>query len=201
MLLYNSTIDLTTKCLLDDKANSITLRSDIHRIFETGGFTIVRKNGAWVIHFLKLTNDFGPMYHNRQVALDPSVSPHFILARFAWAIFPFTAGFIATNKERLVRLKSPDENGRIAEREFELLGLSVMERAGKKNTRTKRKNDNQEDPETPTTLPEAFSETALAFKQDNNRQLPEPPTCLDPFNRTGDHDMSVPISSAKFDNG
>ena len=56
--------------------------------------------------------------------------------------------------------------------------------------------EENEGSETPDTLSEAFSEAALAFKQDNNRQLPEPPTCLDTFNRTVDHNMSVPISSA-----
>jgi hypothetical protein len=105
----------------------------------------------------------------------------------------------STSQMRLVRVKAKE--GEIDECDIELEGRSILEHSEKKKTGTKkRKNDDQEeeDSETPA---EAFSEAALAFKRDNNGQLPEPPTCLDPFNRTVYHDMSVPISSAKFDNG
>lgn len=168
---YNSTLGLANRYWLDDIANSITLRRDIHWEFDMGTFAIVRKSGKWVNHFLKPTNEYGTMYHNREVSIDASVSPHFLLAWFAWAIFPFVTC--------LVPVRSAS-------------GGVILE-GGRGEQWGQEENEGSE---TPDTLSEAFSEAALAFKQDNNRQLPEPPTCLDTFNRTVDHNMSVPISSA-----
>ncbi|KAN0074014.1 hypothetical protein V8E54_007951, partial [Elaphomyces granulatus] len=65
---------------IDDRANSIALRKDIHGLFDTGSFVFVRKRGNWVVHCLRFTNEFGPMYHNRVVSIHEGVSPHFLLA-------------------------------------------------------------------------------------------------------------------------
>ena len=45
MQLYNSNNSLSPRYFLNDKVNSISLRVDIHRKIDAGGFVIVRKNG------------------------------------------------------------------------------------------------------------------------------------------------------------
>jgi HNH endonuclease len=126
---YNSTMGLSGKAWIDDRANSISLRSDIHGIFDAGVFAIVRKNNNWVVHFLNFTNELGSMYHNRAVDIHEGVSPHFLLARFAWAIFRFATGLFGTSETRLVRLRAPNEPGRIHDRDIP--GIEILEMAEK----------------------------------------------------------------------
>ncbi|KAN0072780.1 hypothetical protein V8E54_008894 [Elaphomyces granulatus] len=139
MQLYNSNHTLSYKYWLDDKVNSISLRVDIHRKFDAGCFVIVRKDGTWVNHFLKPTNELGIIFHNREVSLDSSLSPHFLLVRFALAIFPLVAGMFGTSDKRLVRVKA--EEGKIGERDIELEGRSILENSEKKKTGSKKRKD------------------------------------------------------------
>ncbi|KAF8512996.1 hypothetical protein BDD12DRAFT_118628 [Trichophaea hybrida] len=77
--------------------NLITLREDLHSIFDQRFFVLVPKGSAFHIHFLLVTEDLGPIYHNREVrGLTSVVSPEFIFARFAWAIFRYSPGFTTT---------------------------------------------------------------------------------------------------------
>jgi hypothetical protein len=77
-----------------DVANLIALREDLHSIFDQRSFVLVPKGSAFYVHFLAVTQDFGPIYHNREVrGLTSVVSAQFIFARFAWAIFCYDAGF------------------------------------------------------------------------------------------------------------
>lgn len=122
---YNSTMGLVGRSWIDDRANSIALRKDIHGLFDTGSFVFVRKRGNWVAHCLRVTNEFGPMYHNRVVSIHEGVSPHFLLARFAWAIFRFATRMFGTNELRLIRLRVPDKEGE--RHDIERPGYSVMD--------------------------------------------------------------------------
>ncbi|KAF8539796.1 hypothetical protein BDD12DRAFT_980730 [Trichophaea hybrida] len=75
-------------------ANLITLREDLHSIFDQRFFVLVPKGSAFHVHFLLPTEDLSPIYHNREVrGLISVVSPEFIFARFAWAIFRYSPGF------------------------------------------------------------------------------------------------------------
>jgi hypothetical protein len=65
------------------------------------------------------------MYHNREVSLNSSISPHFLLARFA-----FVSGMFGTSEKRLVRVKV--KKGGIAECDSELGGRSIAEKAERK---------------------------------------------------------------------
>jgi hypothetical protein len=49
------------------------------------------------------------IFHNREVSLNSSVSPHFFLVRFALAIFPLVAGMFGTSQKRLVRVKAKED--------------------------------------------------------------------------------------------
>ncbi|KAF8514801.1 hypothetical protein BDD12DRAFT_116191 [Trichophaea hybrida] len=81
-----------------DVANLIALRDDLHSIFDQRFFVLVPKGSAFHVHFLVLTKDLGPIYHNREVrGLTSVVSPEFIFARFAWAIFRYDPGFATSH--------------------------------------------------------------------------------------------------------
>jgi HNH endonuclease len=87
---YNTTLGLANKSWIDDKANSIALRSDIHDLFVAGSFVIVRKDNNWVAHFFKIlkrTYELGAIYHDRLVSINMMVSPHFLLARLRGQYF------------------------------------------------------------------------------------------------------------------
>ena len=141
---YNSTMGLSGKAWIDDRANSITLRSDIYGLFDAGVFAIVRKNNNWVVHFLNFTNELGSMYHNRAVDIHEGVSPHFLLARFAWAIFRFATGLFGTYETRLVRLRALNEPGRI--HDYDISGVGILEMVEKaKSGNKKRKAEGEEE--------------------------------------------------------
>jgi hypothetical protein len=66
------------------------------------------------VHFIDLTNTLGRLYHNGAVALDPGISPNFLLARFAWAVFPLVRQFLEVGVARTLRLRVI-EDGRFKE--------------------------------------------------------------------------------------
>lgn len=77
-----------------DVANLLALQEDLHSIFDQRFFVLVPKGYRLHVHFLVLTEDLGPIYHNREVqSLTSVVSPEFIFVRFAWAIFSYNLGF------------------------------------------------------------------------------------------------------------
>ena len=83
---------------IDDVANSFLLRSNIHTTFDRYKmYVFARKQPQWAVYFLEPTMDLKNLYHNTPITLAPSISPHFILARFAWAILPRPGDFLKTN--------------------------------------------------------------------------------------------------------
>ena len=97
---------------IDDVANSLSLRSDLHTTFDKGKkFVITPKNSTWAVHFLEPTWDFGNLYHNIPLQLDPTISPIFLLVRFAWAIIPRLGAFLKTNPSKLVKVRVSGVNG------------------------------------------------------------------------------------------
>lgn len=102
---YNISRSLVGAGLVDDTANALTLRSDIHDSFDAGTFVFTRKWDRWVSHFLAPTSNLGPEHHNITVKIPPTVHPAFILARFAWAIFPGIRNFLIRGEKRLVTLR------------------------------------------------------------------------------------------------
>jgi hypothetical protein len=54
------------------------------------------------------------LYHNAVLELDPSISPKFLLARFAWTVFPLVRRFLEVGVARNLRLRVIEE-GRFKE--------------------------------------------------------------------------------------
>lgn len=104
---YNISRSLVGAALVDDTANALTLRADVHQLFDSATFVFAPKQGAWVAHFLVPTADLGPEYHNTIVDIPRSVHPAHILARLAWAVFPQVRNFLIRGEKRLVSIKQP----------------------------------------------------------------------------------------------
>lgn len=107
---YNARLDISGDFITDDIANALAMRADIHRAFDDCKFILTRKRGEWAIHFLEQTYDLGRMYHNQTVKL-VGVSPEFLLARFAWAIFPLVKAFVEQGPERVVKVREQHAEG------------------------------------------------------------------------------------------
>lgn len=97
MVKYNLNPKFSNNYVVCDIANAIALRPDIQCAFVEQGFVLTRKFGVWMAHFLRLTWDLGPCYHNTRIQIHPSVSHAFLLTRFAYSIFPFLGSFLNTN--------------------------------------------------------------------------------------------------------
>jgi hypothetical protein len=123
---------------IDDEANIITLRADLHLLFDQRRFAIAPKPSAAVlnpdsaatssvssvegrfaltIHVLnddEGTDEFSDLYHN--VAIQPNavekLAREFVFARFAWSLFPLLQGFLETPApRRLAVISKAYENG------------------------------------------------------------------------------------------
>ncbi|KAI9768170.1 MAG: hypothetical protein M1840_005000 [Geoglossum simile] len=97
----------------DDVSNAILLRRDLHFEFDSRVFVIVPKGPTigFVVHFLEPTTDIGPAHHNQQLHPIGEVTPQFLFARFAWAIFPALSMFMQQGVRRYVtRIRADDGN-------------------------------------------------------------------------------------------
>lgn len=108
---YNDRCELSGDNLMDDSANALAMRPDIHQAFDACKFVIVPKNQRWVVHFLGKTNNLGSSFHNMPVSVLATAKPEFILARLAWAVFPLVKSFMELGPSRLVRVRVEAEDG------------------------------------------------------------------------------------------
>ncbi|KUI72694.1 hypothetical protein VM1G_08105 [Cytospora mali] len=85
MFLYATNPTGNTPDIVD---NTITLRRDLHWLWDAQRFTLVPKAGKWVVHVLDhlFTNELEVRYHNQIVQPIMRVAREFLLARFAIAI-------------------------------------------------------------------------------------------------------------------
>jgi hypothetical protein len=102
---YNINQSLTGASSVDDLANAVALREDIHTALVKGTFIFTRKQDAWVSHFLTPTRNLGPEHHNVIVDMHPVVSEAFILANIARAVFLRLPNFLTRGEKRLVKVK------------------------------------------------------------------------------------------------
>ena len=105
MSMYSRNTMLPRDYFLDDAGNGIAFREDIHTSFDQKNFAIVPKDEKWVVHFFRLTNDYGPKHHNQPIELLGEVSPAFILARLAWTILPLLEQFLQRGLSRVLRYR------------------------------------------------------------------------------------------------
>lgn len=101
---------------VDDAANAILLRADVHHVFDQARFVFVPKsrgddNGdaIVVVHVMGGSRSLLRLYHN--VALLPlqDVAVEFMFARFTWAIFSFLQGFVLAGIPRALSIKAGDD--------------------------------------------------------------------------------------------
>lgn len=148
MDIYNISRSLVGPGAVDDMANALAVRSDIHSLFDTGTFAFTRKLEKWVSHFLTPTFNLGPEYHNTIIDVPTSVNTAFLLARLAWAIFPGLQNFLVRGEKRLVILKQGiGEASHIKELEQDELyrRLGIMSgRRGDSPKKRRRADDNTE---------------------------------------------------------
>jgi hypothetical protein len=135
---YNINQSLSGASSVDDLANAVALREDVHTSLDKGTFIFTRKRKSWVPHFLIPTRNLGPSYHNSVVDMPPVVNEAFILTNVAQAIFSRLPNFLTRGEKRLVKVRS-DYNHKIEELDGQelrsMLGLSDR---GRSNSPRKR---------------------------------------------------------------
>jgi hypothetical protein len=117
MARYNNASDISGDTIIDDMANAVALRSDIHKTFDDRKFAFIPKGKeqCWVAHFFEDTRNLGGQYHNRRVSISTDVPTEFILARFAWTVFPRVRHFVERGPPRVLRITQTSENGEYTE--------------------------------------------------------------------------------------
>lgn len=91
---------------MEDTANALLLRQDLHTHFDAHKFFFVPKKGkgeeevAIVTHLLIASRELGILHHNTRLKSIPEVDTAFLFARFAWTIFTLLAGFLKVGVER-----------------------------------------------------------------------------------------------------
>lgn len=144
MAQYNLSPELSNIYVVSDIANAITLREDIHTTFDEHGFVLTRKFGVWMAHFLQLTRELGPCYHNTRIQIHSSVSHAFLLTRFAYSIFPFLSSFLNTNQKRVIRLQAENGNEQVKELGSNDLHIIMTKTRGRSESPKKRRIDDDQ---------------------------------------------------------
>jgi hypothetical protein len=109
---------------IDNKANILPLRKDIHYCFDNRWFLIVPKIGKvetqpasspqYVTHIISSSAaELWPIYHNTLVESLHPKSRDYLFARFAWAVLFRVKGFVVAGLPRYVIRLYRDENGKI----------------------------------------------------------------------------------------
>jgi hypothetical protein len=106
---YNPISWMTGAKPVNNPSNMLTLRADIHIVYDTKSFIFTWKLGSWRSHFLTSTANLGFEYHNRRVKMPVDVHPNFLLARVAWTVFPMIQNFFSRGESRVVRVGLEDK--------------------------------------------------------------------------------------------
>jgi hypothetical protein len=97
---------------LDDTANALLLRVDLHIAFDKPRVALVPKPAAdgsmrLVAHLLEYSPELEQLYHNRE--LHPTaVGVDMLYARFAWSVFTLLDVFLECNIDRRLTLRASD---------------------------------------------------------------------------------------------
>jgi HNH endonuclease len=119
---------------IDDEANILQLRSDIHAIFDARMFAIVPKTGGgtsqYVTHILRGgAANFWPRHNIFVQYLHPMSYPY-LFARFAWAILLQMKTFVCVGTGRSVVQVVYDDQGEARREIQELSGIQLMQNYG-----------------------------------------------------------------------
>ena len=89
---------------INDEANTMLLRADLHRSFDKRRFTFLpKKQGVLVTHVLE-SESLRDIYHNVQLNTT-YIAPEYFFARFAWTIFPLLKPFLRRGQRRLLLIQ------------------------------------------------------------------------------------------------
>ncbi|KAL8855345.1 MAG: hypothetical protein Q9178_007999 [Gyalolechia marmorata] len=89
---------------INDDANTMLLRADLHRSFDRRRFIFLpKKPGAIVTHVLE-SESLRDIYHNVQLNTT-YIAPEYFFARFAWTILPLLKPFLARGQPRLLLIE------------------------------------------------------------------------------------------------
>jgi hypothetical protein len=103
---YNLNPLLVATGPIEDTANALLLRQDLHTHFDAHKFVFVPKKRkgeeeiSIVTHMLIASRELGFLNHNVCLRPVPDVDISFLFARFAWTIFTLLAGFLRVGVER-----------------------------------------------------------------------------------------------------
>ena len=129
---------------IDQPTNALAMREELHTAFDQKAFVFVMKENTWTTHFLRPTYEFREEYHNMPVTINPGVSTQFLLARLAWAIFPFAKRFLVSGRNRWVLMYSVDTSGRTTWVRKYLLSSSISAECTRTQSPNKRQRSEQD---------------------------------------------------------
>ncbi|KAG4427741.1 hypothetical protein IFR05_016779 [Cadophora sp. M221] len=96
---------------VDNPANALLLRADLHIAFDKPKFVFVPKPSIdaeprqFAVHLVEPSRELESLYHNRALQ-GLGVSLELLFARFAWTIFPWLAGFLKGKIQRCLQLST-----------------------------------------------------------------------------------------------
>lgn len=144
---------------VDDMANAVALRQDVHTELDNGTFIFVRKQGKWVSHFLRPTRGLGPEYHNVPVDMPAAVSEAFVFANIAIAMLPRISNFLIRGEKRKVIVKRGNDPTQV----IEMTGTDIRTMLDQsKRQRSKSPRKRQRDPDVDDEPGDAPGERRLA---------------------------------------
>ena len=109
---YNLNPLLVSQGPLEDTANALLLRQDLHTHFDAHKFVFVPKRSKCmghtetetdipiVAHLLMASRELALLHHNVRLKPIPDVEVAFLFARFAWSMFTLLTGFLRVGVER-----------------------------------------------------------------------------------------------------
>ncbi|KAG9235711.1 hypothetical protein BJ875DRAFT_260735 [Amylocarpus encephaloides] len=105
---YNLNPLLVSQGPLEDTANALLLRQDLHTHFDAHKFVFVPKKSKSitereipiVAHLLMASRELGILHHNVRLKAIPDVDMAFLFTRFAWSMFTLLTGFLRVGVER-----------------------------------------------------------------------------------------------------
>lgn len=101
--------------VINGDENVILLREDVHTQWDRMCFSFVPKltsddTWAWAVHVHKPSQEMHALYHNLLLQPLIGVRHEYLLARFAWDIFPLLQGFLQRMVKRRLKLRSGVED-------------------------------------------------------------------------------------------
>ncbi|KAI9729814.1 MAG: hypothetical protein M1834_006562 [Cirrosporium novae-zelandiae] len=96
---YSPRADRMGAIAVDNPANALLLRQDLHNLFDDRHFTFVPKKGQLVIHCFIPSPEIHIPYHNFLLHPWAGVSVQYLFVRFAMTIFPYFSHFLERKQD------------------------------------------------------------------------------------------------------